>query len=270
MNYRHAFHAGNFADVVKHALLLEILEAMRRKDKPFMVLDTHAGIGQYDLSGVEAAKTGEWRDGVLRIFEARPKALDNYCTLVEKLGLYPGSPAIAAAMLREGDRLVACELHPDDARSLWATFWRVKNVAVHKRDGYTALKAFLPPVEKRAVVLIDPPFERDDEFDVLAQHLAASWQRFRQGVFVAWYPIKHRAPVRAFWETVKSSGMRDMVACEFWRRPPENPRTMNGCGLLVVNPPYGFEARAAEILQALVPVLGEAGAGYALERLADE
>jgi 23S rRNA (adenine2030-N6)-methyltransferase len=270
MNYRHAFHAGNFADCVKHALLVEILLAMLRKDKPFLVLDTHAGIGRYDLQTIEAEKTGEWREGILRVLVARPAALKTYCGLVERLGLYPGSPAIAAAMLRETDRLVACELHPEDARALKAAFAGVKNVAVHERDGFAAPKAFLPPVEKRAVVLIDPPYEREDEFEVLVKTLAAAWERFRQGVYVAWYPVKHRAPVRAFFAALKLSGMRDVVVAEFWRRPPENPKTMNGCGLVVVNPPYGFEPRALEILQALTAVLGEAGAGCAVERLADE
>jgi 23S rRNA (adenine2030-N6)-methyltransferase len=270
MNYRHAFHAGNFADCVKHALLLEILQAMRRKDKPFLVLDTHAGIGHYNLAAPEAEKTGEWRDGIAKILTAKPQELESYRALVEQLGLYPGSPAISAAMLRETDRLVACERHPEDAKTLKSAFAGIKNVAVHERDGYAALKAFLPPPERRAVILLDPPFERPDEFDVLVKTLASAWAKFPSGIYIAWYPIKHRAPVRAFFESVKLSGLRDVVAAEFWREKPENPKTMNGCGLLVVNPPFGFEERALKILQALASVLGQSGAGYGVERLADE
>ena len=171
MNYRHAFHAGNFADVVKHALLLDLLRAMQRKDKPFLVLDTHAGIGRYDLSAGPAEKTGEWRDGIAKILAARPEALADYLALVEQLGLYPGSPALAAALLRPGDRLIACELHPEDAATLKQNFRGSPGVAVHERDGYEALRAFLPPPERRGLVLIDPPFERPDEFAALEKNL---------------------------------------------------------------------------------------------------
>jgi 23S rRNA (adenine2030-N6)-methyltransferase len=270
MNYRHAYHAGNFADCVKHALLLALLEAMQRKDKPFLVLDTHAGIGRYDLSGGPAEKTGEWREGIGRVLAVRPPALLDYIGLVERLGLYPGSPAIAAAMLRPGDRLVACELHEEDAGFLKAAFAGEQSIAVHRRDGYEALKAFLPPPEKRALVLIDPPFERTDEFDVMARQLAAAWQRFRTGVYVAWYPVKHRAPVRAFWEAIKLAGVRDVIAVEFLRRAALDPARLNGCGLLIINPPYRFTLVAEAILPAFSSLFGEAGGGWAVERVADE
>jgi 23S rRNA (adenine2030-N6)-methyltransferase len=270
VNYRHAFHAGNFADCVKHALLVEILEAMRRKDKPFLVLDTHAGIGRYDLSGAEAEKTGEWREGILRVLEARPAVLARYCALVERVGLYPGSPALVADRLREGDRLVACELHAEDAAALRGNFGGRRDVAVHERDGYAAMRAFLPPVERRALVLVDPPYERGDEFAVVLESLVAAWEKFRSGVFVVWYPVKHLAPVRAFLEGVKLTGIRDVVTAEFWRRPALDPRRFNGCGVLVVNPPFGFEAAALPVLQAFVEVFGEVGGACAVERLIDE
>jgi 23S rRNA (adenine2030-N6)-methyltransferase len=270
VNYRHAYHAGNFADCVKHALLLDILSAMQRKDKPLLVLDTHAGIGRYDLADGPAAKTGEWRDGIARVLAARPAALAGYCEMVEALGLYPGSPAIVAARLRAADRLVACELHPQDAPALRAAFAGDSRVFVHERDGYLAMRAFLPPPEKRALVLIDPPYERADEFDVVVKHLAGAWEKFRSGVFVVWYPLKHRAPVRGFFEALRLTPVRDVVAAEFWRREPVDPGRLNGCGLLVVNPPFGFEAAAAPVLEAFVEVLGEAGAGYAVTRLVDE
>ncbi len=270
MNYRHAFHAGNFADVVKHALLLELLRALQRKDKPFLVLDTHAGIGRYDLTTGPAEKTGEWRDGIGKLLAARPALLADYLAVVEKLGLYPGSPAITAALLRPGDRLIACELHPEDAATLRQNFRGVPGVAVHERDGYAALRAFLPPPERRGLVLIDPPFERGGEFAALETNLRAAVEKFRTGVFAIWYPIKHRAPVRDFFESLKLSPLRDVVAAEFLRRPPTDPARLNGCGVLVVNPPYGFAASVEPMLQALQDVLGEPGATSGVERLIDE
>jgi 23S rRNA (adenine2030-N6)-methyltransferase len=270
VNYRHAFHAGNFADVVKHALLLDLLRAMQRKDKPFLVLDTHAGIGRYDLSSDSAEKTGEWRDGIGKLLAARPEPLADYLAMVKKLGLYPGSPAIAAAVLRPGDRLIACELHPEDATTLKRNFRGCPGVAAHERDGYEALRAFLPPPERRGLILIDPPFERADEFAALEKHLCEAFEKFRTGVFTVWYPIKHRAPVREFFERLKSSNLRDVVATEFLRRPPTDPTRLNGCGLLVVNPPYGFVPVAETMLQAIQDVLGEPGGSSVVERLIDE
>lgn len=270
MNYRHIYHAGNFADVMKHALLLRLLAAMKRKDKPFLALDTHAGIGRYDVSSVQAAKTGEWRDGIGRLLEVAPAALSAYVEVVNRIGLYPGSPVFVADALRPSDRLVACELHPEDAMALRRTMRAYPNAAVHERDGYEALRAFLPPPEKRALVLIDPPFERTDEFLVLAQKLTAAWRKFPSAVFVVWYPIKHRAPVRAFFEALKATPMRDVVAAELLRRPDTDPTRLNGAGLLLVNPPYGFEAEADAILQACKEVFGESGAQVGVERVVGE
>jgi 23S rRNA (adenine2030-N6)-methyltransferase len=271
MNYRHAYHAGNFADCVKHALFILLLQAMQRKPTPLLLLDTHAGRGRYNLSESEALKTGEWKDGIAQVQAARPAALVDYITLIETLGLYPGSPVIAASMLRPADRLVCCELHQEDAQILRATLARQKKIcAVHQRDGYTALKTFLPPPEKRALVLIDPPYERDDEFSKVTESLAAAYQKFKSGVYVVWYPVKHLAPLRNFYETIKLTKLRDVITLAFLRRPPLDPTRLNGCGLLVVNPPYGFIEAAEPILQAFKTVLGEAGASVSVERLIDE
>jgi 23S rRNA (adenine2030-N6)-methyltransferase len=277
MNYRHTFHAGNFADCMKHALLVWLLRAMARKPAGFCVLDTHAGIGRYDLSAGPAERTGEWRAGILRLLADPPLdggtgPLADYVGLVRQLGLYPGSPAIARAMLREQDRLVCCELHPEDAAALRAAFAGDRQVAVHARDGWEALRALLPPPLKRGLVLIDPPYEAPDEFDLLARGLRAGHGRFRTGVFAAWYPVKHRAPIRAFHLALRESGMRDVVAAELWLREPLDPTRLNGCGLLVVNPPFRFETEARPILQALLARLGsgEPGAGVSIARLADE
>jgi 23S rRNA (adenine2030-N6)-methyltransferase len=268
MNYRHAYHAGNFADCFKHALLVALIGAMQRKAKPYLFLDTHAGIGRYDVAAPEAEKTGEWQEGIGRLLAANPPELSEYLELVQRLGLYPGSPAIAASLARPEDRVVACELHPDDAALLKQNLGR--DAAVHARDGYAALTAFLPPAEKRALVLIDPPFERPDEFDTLAANLTAAWRKFPTGVFAAWYPVKHRAPVRVFFEALRLAGLRDVLAAEFLRRPATDPARLNGSGLAIINPPYRFAETAAPILEALRRVLGEPGGSTGIETIADE
>jgi 23S rRNA (adenine2030-N6)-methyltransferase len=270
MNYRHIYHAGNFADVMKHALLLPLITAMQRKHKPFLLLDTHAGIGRYDVLSEQAEKTGEWRLGIGKILEAPPAALAEYVAMVQRLGLYPGSPAIAAALLRPQDRLIACELHPEDAATLRRNMRHAANTAIHERDGYEALNAFLPPPEKRALILIDPPFERTDEFEALTKTLVNVWQKFKSGVYVVWYPIKHRGPVRAFFEGLKLTPIRDVIAVEILRRPDTNPLGLNGCGLAIINPPFGFEAAAAPILAACATAFGEPGCASMVERLIDE
>ncbi|MBB5373833.1 23S rRNA (adenine(2030)-N(6))-methyltransferase RlmJ [Acidocella aromatica] len=270
MNYRHIYHAGNFADVMKHALLIPLIRAMQRKDKPFLLLDTHAGIGRYDVRSEQAEKTGEWRDGIGKLLDAPPPALAEYVKLVRELGLYPGSPALSAALLRPTDRLIACELHPEDAATLRRNMRGAETVAVHERDGYEAISAFLPPPEKRALVLIDPPFERTDEFAALEKALLVGWRKFKSGVFVVWYPVKHRGPVRSFFESLKLTPIRDVIAVEFLRRPDINPLGLNGCGLLIVNPPYGFEEEAAPILAACEAVLGEPGCSSVIERVINE
>ncbi len=270
MNYRHIYHAGNFADVMKHALLCALIAAMQRKEKPFLLLDTHAGTGIYDVHAESAEKTGEWRTGIGKILQTPPPALAGYVALVQHLRLYPGSPALAAALLRAQDRLVLCELHPEDAAQLRQNMRGQANTAVHERDGYAALKAFLPPPEKRALILIDPPYERGDEFATLAENLIGAWQKFPAGVFAAWYPIKHRAPVRAFFTALQASPLRDVITLEFLRRPDINPQALNGCGLLIVNPPYGLQDTARAILDACITPFGEPGCAARVERLIDE
>jgi 23S rRNA (adenine2030-N6)-methyltransferase len=251
VNYRHAFHAGNFGDCMKHALLVWLLTALQRKPAPLFVLDTHAGAGQYELTSGPAERTGEWRDGILRLLENTPPPLAEYVGLVRRLGLYPGSPSIIRALLRPDDRLACCELHPDDARALRRCFAGDKQVGVHQRDAWEALGALLPTREKRGLVLIDPPYEQPDEFDRLLGGLRTGHARFRTGVFAAWYPIKHRTPVQAFHEKLRDSGLRDVVAAELLLREPVDPARLNGCGLVVVNPPFRFEAEALQILNAL-------------------
>ncbi|HQT60850.1 MULTISPECIES: 23S rRNA (adenine(2030)-N(6))-methyltransferase RlmJ [unclassified Acidiphilium] len=270
MNYRHAYHAGNAADCLKHALLVLLLRALTRKAKPLFVLDTHAGLGAYDLAGPEAGRTREWEGGIGRLRAASPTALADYLALVPPGLAYPGSPAIARALLRPGDRLALCELHPEDAAALKRRFRGDPLAQVHARDGYEAVSALLPPAERRALVLIDPPFERADEFAVLARTLDAGRRKFPSGVFAAWYPVKHRAPVRDFMADITARGIPDVIACEMLLRPAIDPARLNGSGLLVINPPYGFEAAAAPVLEALCAALGEEEASTAIIRLAGE
>ena len=257
---------------MKHALLVWLLRALLRKPAPIFVLDTHAGRGRYDLSSGPAERTGEWRAGIARLLDDPPEALGDYVGEVRAQGLYPGSPALIRALLREGDRLACCELHPEDHAALKVEFGRDAQVAVHRRNGWEALGALLPPLQKRGLVLIDPPYEDTAEYRHLVGGLRAGWSRFRTGVFAAWYPIKHRAPVRAFHAALAESGIRDIVAAELWLREPLDPTRLNGCGLAVINPPFGFEAAADAILLALLDRLGnqEPGEGISMARLVNE
>jgi len=293
MNYRHAYHAGNFADCVKHALLVWLLRALARKGTPFAVLDTHAGRGRYDLAAPEAARTGEWRAGIGRLLDDPPPALADYVALVQSLdpaapsfaapaataptasaplAHYPGSPLLCRALLRPQDRLMLNELHPEEHAALARLFARDRQTHLHRRDGYECLRALLPPPERRGLVLIDPPFEQPDEFARAAAGLAAGHARFGHGLFMLWYPIKHRTPVRAFHAAVQASGIRDVLAAELALREPTDPARLNGCGVLLVNPPYRFEAEGLAILEALLARLGagEKGAAVTIQRLAAE
>jgi 23S rRNA (adenine2030-N6)-methyltransferase len=278
VNYRHAFHAGNFADCMKHTLLLWLLRAMARKPAGFLAFDTHAGTGRYDLSGEQAGRTGEWRDGIARLLAAReaglslPEGILDLLALVGRLGLYPGSPAIIQALLRPEDRLIGCELHPEDHAALRHLMRGAARVAVHRRDGYEAMGAFLPPRERRALVLIDPPYEQPGEFARLTEALRHACGKFPSGVYAVWYPIKHRAPARAFHASLAEAGIRDVVAAELLLREPLDPDRLNGCGLAVVNPPWRFMEEAAPLMAALAETLGgaEPGAGFRMLRIAEE
>jgi 23S rRNA (adenine2030-N6)-methyltransferase len=275
MNYRHAFHAGNAADCVKHALLVALVSALQRKPSPFAVLDTHAGRGLYDLSSEAAERTGEWRQGIGRLADITTGPLAPWLALVRQAGFppfYPGSPWLIRALLRATDRLILCEKHPEEAAALRSALGRDARVAIHRRDGWEAIGALTPFPERRGLVLIDPPFEQPGEFDRLAEAFRLLRRRFRAGVVAAWYPIKHRAPVRAFEDGLREAGLTDILAAELWLREPTDPARLNGCGVMVMNPPYGFAAEAAAILSALLARLsdGEPGAGAEVKVVADE
>jgi 23S rRNA (adenine2030-N6)-methyltransferase len=272
MNYRHAYHAGNFADCFKHALLIALLDSLLAKHTPFFVLDTHAGAGWYDLEGESSRRTGEADAGIRRLLRSPSPALARYLELVTRSGLYPGSPALIRAVLRPNDRLACCELHPDEASALRRRFHRDAQVDVHQRSGWEALGALLPPKEKRGLVFVDPPFEARDEFAALVEGLLRGHSRFRHGVFASWYPIKQLAAVRTFHAGLMSSGIRNIIAVELYLRDATSPDRLNGCGLAIISPPYHFEEKARAIADAVLEGLrdAEAGAGTAVIGLVDE
>lgn len=288
MNYRHSYHAGNFADVFKHVQLTLLLQALRSKEAPFCYLDTHAGTARYDLQGTTAQKTGEYLQGVMR-FWLRDDVIESaapagYLAAVRALNpdgelrYYPGSPRIARHFLRLQDRMVLMELHPEDAVFLKREFRGDKQVHVHCADGYTGLKAFLPPPEKRGLVLIDPPFEDGNEFERLTDSLRIAYQRWPTGIFALWYPLKDNYRVQHFHRQLVVSGMRKLLLAEMHlhthppyrdvqvspeagsrKRPPVN--TLYGCGMIIVNPPWQMDEKLRALLPCVLAGLQPDGAG---------
>lgn len=277
MNYRHVYHAGNFADVLKHVVLIALIEALKTKQTPFAVLDTHAGAGRYSLASEEALKTGEFRDGVMRLLSAErlPTLVHAYLNLVRSQNgsqTYPGSPLIAAQLLRDSDRLMLCEVQDAEVASLRQLFARDARVAVHQRDGYQAMSALLPPPEKRGLVLIDPPFEaQEQEFRIIEDALAAAHKRFANGVYAVWYPIKLRQSVLPFHRWLKESGMRKVLVAEICVHPDNSALRLNGCGMAIINAPYKLDRTLAEILPTLATTLAQSRyAQFKLEWLVED
>ncbi len=275
MNYQHAFHAGNFADVHKHVVLTRILTYLRQKAAPFRVIDTHAGSGRYDLLGREATRSNEWRDGIGRLFAmVRSDApasgsaqallapyLDSVAALNPggTLRTYPGSPLIAKALLRRQDRLIACELEPVAAASLRRALQgdiRTKALAM---DGWMALSANIPPKERRGVVLLDPPYEETVEFARLADAFAQAHRKWPSGVYLLWYPIKARAAPDALARGLRRLKVPKILRCEF-ALAPRADATLAGSGLIIVNPPFPLEQELRVILAALIGLLAPQGA----------
>ena len=277
MNYRHIFHAGNPADVVKHVVLVMLLDRLRGKPAAFSVLDTHAGIGRYDLASPEAQRSGEAAAGIGRLWQhgGLPTPVQRYVDLVRALNpdgplrWYPGSPLLARALLRADDRLVLSELHPDDVRTLQREFRDDAQVAVHHQDGWTALKALLPPTPRRGLVLIDPPFEAPDDYQRLVAGLQLAHGRWPTGLYALWYPIKDPAAVWSLHEALAESAIRRILLVEMtWRDPGTatnrnaDPRKgLQGCGLALVNPPWQLDEELREVLPALHGALASGGGG---------
>lgn len=256
MNYRHIYHAGNFADVIKHLVLVLCLDYLGRKDNPYCVIDAHGGCGLYDLSSEQALKTGEWTEGIgtLDDLAGAPADLALYLDFVRPdraRNAYPGSPMIAARMLRPGDRLIANELHPDDNDTLRRTMAPKANVRVTGLDAYECIRAHLPPAERRGLVLIDPPFEKKDEFQTLIRQMKEWKKRWPTGIYLLWYPVKAHLPVRELKDSAASLGIPDTWAIDILKYPADQPDTFNGSGLILFNAPY----QVPERVQALLPLL---------------
>lgn len=253
MHYRHSYHAGNFADVFKHVLLCALLQALNRKDKPWFYLETHAGAGLYDLFSEAAGKTSEWQDGIGRLLALPepPPPLADFLAIVRAQGKnrYPGSPRIAEALARAGDRLVLCEKLPE-IWSLLKQEMRQARAEVHQRDGYEA-HALLPPQEKRGLVLVDPPFESRKEFELVSEFLAQATARFNNGVYAIWYPLKNRHEAQRFQRRCAREIDLPALNLEFNNGAPGEGQ-MKACGLLVLNPPYRFDAEIEPALKLLV------------------
>ena len=269
MNYRHAFHAGGPADVVKHAVLARILVHLCNKPAAFRVIDTHAGAGLYDLRGPEATRSPEWRDGITRLLAApidgeAAALLAPYLDAVRalnpggELAAYPGSPVVTCSLLRSQDRLVACELEPSAAAALAHNLGgdrRAKAIAI---DGWTALNAYVPPPERRGVVLIDPPFEATDEFSRLAEALEAAHRKWATGIFVLWYPLKGRQDSDALARRLRRAAIPKVLRAEVDFAMQRKPEGLAGCGLIVVNPPWIL----ADELEILLPLFAKVFAGH--------
>ena len=263
MNYRHIYHAGNFADVLKHAVLARLVEYLKLKDKPFRVIDTHAGIGVYDLSSEEAQKTGEWLGGIGKLLgKDLPKnvapLLAPYLDVVRQLNatsnvrLYPGSPKLARMLLRKEDRLSLMELHPADYETLRGNFADDFQTRVTHLDGWLALNAHVPPKEKRGLILVDPPFEEPNEYERLVDGLSKAWRKFPGGVYCLWYPLKRGAPIMDFMKALHALEIPKMLSAELSVRS-EREDGLTGSGLVIVNPPYTLKGE----LDILLPFLQE-------------
>ncbi len=272
MNYRHAFHAGNFADVFKHAVLCRLLHYLREKPAAFRMIDTHAGAGLYDLTGLEPARSGEWHEGIERLFVAPLPAevkalLAPYLDVIGafnergRLAVYPGSPAIARAWLRPQDRLITCELEPAAAAALGHNLRgdpRIKTLAI---DGWTALAAYVPPKERRGLVLVDPPFEEKRDFHRLSYGLAEAHGKWATGIYMLWYPIKDRGEPDALAKRLGRLALAKTLRAELTVASLSDPGKLNGCGLILVNSPWRLPDELAILLPALAKILGRAGKG---------
>lgn len=273
MNYRHAFHAGNHADVLKHLTLARLIALLSRKEAPFAYLDSHAGVGLYDLRGDQASRTGEWLEGIDRLWRAAdvPALVDDYLGVVRamnpegELRHYPGSPELARVLSREQDSLHLNEKHPEDGELLKDNMRGDRRVAVHRGEGWHVPRALLPTREKRTLLLIDPPFEQPDEFERCVQALDEAHGRMRQAIVAIWYPIKDRRQLKRFYQRLEKSAAPKMLRAELYVHSPDDAERLTGSGLVISNPPWGLEDELRELLPWLATLLGQSQGGWTLD-----
>lgn len=279
MNYRHAYHAGNHADVLKHLVLSRLLALLAKKDAPYAYLDSHAGIGLYDLRGDQASRTGEWLEGIQRVWQADdvPALFDDYLGVIRALNpdgqlrYYPGSPEVARELSREQDRLQLNEKHPEDGQLLKANMKYDRRVAVHLGEGWHVPRALLPTAQKRAVLLIDPPFEQADELQRCAQAMKESIARMRQAVVAIWYPIKDQRQLKRFYQDLQGTGAPKLLRVELLVHAADNADVgLNGSGLAIAKPPWGLEDELRSVLPWLGQNLGQTQGGWKLDWLIEE
>ncbi|SJL83583.1 Ribosomal RNA large subunit methyltransferase J [Vibrio palustris] len=260
LSYRHSFHAGNHADVVKHIVESLIISSLKNKDKPFVYHDTHSGVGRYDLTHEWSEKTGEYKQGIGRLWQQDlPADLADYLATIEALNdnselrYYPGSPRVARALLRPQDRMVLTELHPSDYPLLEQEFQRDRQVSIFKEDGFAKLKASLPPQERRGLVLIDPPYELAKEYRDVVKAIAQSYKRWATGIYAIWYPVVNRCDIEDMIEGLEALGIRRILQIELGVSPDTSERGMTASGMIVINPPW----KLASQMEAILPILKE-------------
>nr|WP_298142611.1 23S rRNA (adenine(2030)-N(6))-methyltransferase RlmJ [uncultured Pseudomonas sp.] len=278
MNYRHAFHAGNHADVLKHYVLSRLIALLSRKEAPFAYLDSHAGVGLYDLQGDQASRTGEWLQGIDRLWQAEdvPDPLLDYLEVIRAMNPdgvlrhYPGSPELARMLTREQDRLHLNEKHPEDGRLLKENMHGDRRVAVHLGEGWHVPRALLPTREKRALLLIDPPFEQADEQERCVQALNDAIGRMRQAVVAIWYPIKDLNQLKRFYRDLQKSPAPKLLRVELYVQAADDAQRLNGSGLVISNPPWGLEDELKQVLPWLTSLLRQGQAGWRMDWLIEE
>lgn len=272
LSYRHSFHAGNHADVLKHTVQSLIIESLKEKEKPFLYLDTHSGAGRYQLTGEHAEKTGEYLEGIARIWEQAdlPEELTPYMNIVRQLNdngrlrYYPGSPLLAKYLLREYDKLVLTELHSSDYPLLRTEFSRDSRAQVSKEDGYQQLKSKLPPHSRRGFVLMDPPYEMKSDYEAVVKGVVEGYKRFATGTYAIWYPVVLRQQIKRMVNQLEATGIRKILQIELAVRPDSDQRGMTASGMIVINPPWKLEQQMKNVLPWLHKTLVPEGTGHTL------
>ena len=272
LSYRHSFHAGNHADVLKHIVQTLIIESLKEKEKPFLYLDTHAGAGRYQLTNAHATRTGEYLEGIARLWQQEevPELILPYLEAVgslntsDELRYYPGSPLLAAKLLREQDLLMLTELHPTDFPLLRTEFSRDKRVRVCREDGFGQLKSKLPPASRRGFALIDPPYELKQDYSAVVKGIVEGYKRFATGTYAIWYPVVHRQQIKRMLKELEATGIRKILQIELAVKPDSDQLGMTASGMIVINPPWKLASQMASILHWLHKTLVPEGTGHTL------